>query len=512
MTVEALGLGKSYGSTRAVDELSFTLRPGVVTGFLGPNGAGKSTTMRLMLGLDRGDGRTLWDGEAARRARARDAHGRRAPRRQVLPPVAHARATTCACSRPRPRVPASRIDEVIRLVGLDTVARKRPSGFSLGMGQRLGLAGAILAEPKVLLLDEPANGLDPQSIQWLRDFLRHYAGAGQRRLRLEPPALRDVSSWPTTSSSSRPGGWWPTSRSTRSSHAAPATTCWCAAPTRSALAAALAAEGLAAVPEGADGLAVSDERHRPRRRRRVPGRGRRARAHPAYRLARGGLPRAHQRRAAVPDAGRRRDRRAALRVGAGHDRPVDADLAGARGDLRRGARLPRLRPAATSTARTATRSGAADRRLVRRLRVPAAALGGARLRVAAQAIGQEYRFGLIRLTLTAFPERGADPRRQARRGRRWSRRRHRAARYLGSWIGVVILHGHPLPPDGRRRRPTRRTSSAAWCSWCCGRCRAFALAGVTRQTAIGIAVPIVSRAHRRADPRGRAARTAPTGS
>ena len=177
MTVEAIGLGKSYGGTRAVDSLSFELRPGAVTGFLGPNGSGKSTTMRLMLGLDRGDGTTLWDGKrlvehdhvtrtVGAHLDAKFFHPSRSARN-------HLRMLATEAS-----VPTSRIDEVIRLVGLDAVAGKRPGGFSLGMGQRLGLAGAILAAPRVLLLDEPANGLDPQSIQWLRDFLRHYAAQG----------------------------------------------------------------------------------------------------------------------------------------------------------------------------------------------------------------------------------------------------------------------------------------------------------------------------------------------
>jgi ABC-2 type transport system ATP-binding protein len=177
MTVEAVGLGKSYGAVRAVDDLSFRLEPGAVTGFLGPNGAGKSTTLRLMLGLDRGDGTTLWDGRGLRdhdpvtrvvgaHLDAKFFHPSRSARNHLRLLATEA------------RVPASRVDEVLRLVGLDEVARARPSGFSLGMGQRLGLAGAILAEPGVLLLDEPANGLDPQSIQWLRDFLRHYAERG----------------------------------------------------------------------------------------------------------------------------------------------------------------------------------------------------------------------------------------------------------------------------------------------------------------------------------------------
>ncbi|MGE0818533.1 MAG: ABC transporter ATP-binding protein [Candidatus Nanopelagicales bacterium] len=177
MTVEAIGLGKTYGGTRAVDDLSFTLAPGMVTGFLGPNGAGKSTTMRLMLGLDRGDGSTLWDGRPLAQVSpvtttvgahldARFFHPTRSARN-------HLRMLATEAG-----VPATRVDEVLKLVGLESVERKKPKGFSLGMAQRLGLAGAILAQPKVLLLDEPANGLDPQSIQWLRDFLQHYAQQG----------------------------------------------------------------------------------------------------------------------------------------------------------------------------------------------------------------------------------------------------------------------------------------------------------------------------------------------
>ena len=177
MTVEAIGLGKTYGGTRAVDDLSFTLAPGMVTGFLGPNGAGKSTTMRLMLGLDRGDGSTLWDGRPLAQVSpvtttvgahldARFFHPTRSARNHLRMLATEAGVTT------------ARVDEVLKLVGLESVQRKKPKGFSLGMAQRLGLAGAILAQPKVLLLDEPANGLDPQSIQWLRDFLQHYAQQG----------------------------------------------------------------------------------------------------------------------------------------------------------------------------------------------------------------------------------------------------------------------------------------------------------------------------------------------
>jgi ABC-2 type transport system ATP-binding protein len=255
MTVEAIGLGKSYGSTRAVDSLSFELRPGVVTGFLGPNGAGKSTTMRLMLGLDRGEGTTLWDGKrlvehdhvtrtVGAHLDAKFFHPSRSARN-------HLRMLATEAS-----VPASRIDEVIRLVGLDAVAGKRPGGFSLGMGQRLGLAGAILASPRVLLLDEPANGLDPQSIQWLRDFLRHYAAQGnvvfvsshllsEMALMAEHlvviAAGRMLADEPLDSF---------VARSTRND-----VLVRCADP--ALLAAALHAAGVTSVPEGADGLAVA---------------------------------------------------------------------------------------------------------------------------------------------------------------------------------------------------------------------------------------------------------------
>lgn len=178
MAVKAMNLGKSYGPLRAVDDLSFTVKPGVVTGFLGPNGSGKSTTMRLMLGLDHGDGITTFDGnrlaEATSPARVVGAHldarsfhpGRNAR--------AHLRMLAAGSG-----ASYARVDEVMEMMGLAGVAGKRPKGFSLGMAQRLGLAGAILSEPQVLLLDEPANGLDPQSIHWMRTFLRSYAEQGR---------------------------------------------------------------------------------------------------------------------------------------------------------------------------------------------------------------------------------------------------------------------------------------------------------------------------------------------
>jgi ABC-2 type transport system ATP-binding protein len=175
--IEVRGLRKEYGPTVAVDDLSFNVPDGKVTGFLGPNGSGKSTTMRLMLGLDYGSGETLYDGKTLGQldsvTRTIGAHldakyfnPRRSARNHLRMLATEA------------KVPASRIDEVIREVGLESVANKAPGGFSLGMGQRLGLAGAILAQPKTLMLDEPANGLDPQSIHWLRDYLKDYARQG----------------------------------------------------------------------------------------------------------------------------------------------------------------------------------------------------------------------------------------------------------------------------------------------------------------------------------------------
>ena len=171
------GLGKSYGSTVAVDDLSFAVPDGEVTGFLGPNGSGKSTSMRLMLGLDFGAGSTSFDGEPLRSVEstsktvgahldAKSFHPKRSARNHLRMLGQEA------------RVPTSRVDEVIDLLGLESVAKKGPGGFSLGMAQRLGLAGAILAQPRNLILDEPANGLDPQSIHWLRDFLKSYAAEG----------------------------------------------------------------------------------------------------------------------------------------------------------------------------------------------------------------------------------------------------------------------------------------------------------------------------------------------
>jgi ABC-2 type transport system ATP-binding protein len=177
--IEVAGLTKRFGSTLAVDDLSFSVKPGRITGFLGPNGAGKSTTMRVVLGLVKPTaGATSVLGvqyrdlqHPVRRVGALletfDAHPGRSGRN-------HLRVLALAGGIPR-----SRVDEVLGLVELRDAGRRRVKGYSLGMRQRLGLAAALLGDPEVLVLDEPANGLDPQGIRWLRDFLRSLASEGR---------------------------------------------------------------------------------------------------------------------------------------------------------------------------------------------------------------------------------------------------------------------------------------------------------------------------------------------
>jgi len=176
--IEVRGLGKSFGSVRAVDDLSFEVAEGRVTGFLGPNGSGKTTTLRMLLGLV-----SVTDGTAT-------FGGRRYA--DLDHPVRHVGAALEATSfHPTRRagdhlksvalasgLPLSRVDETLELVGLTDVARRRVGKFSLGMRQRLQLATALLGDPEILILDEPANGLDPQGIQWLRQFIRGQASAG----------------------------------------------------------------------------------------------------------------------------------------------------------------------------------------------------------------------------------------------------------------------------------------------------------------------------------------------
>jgi ABC-2 type transport system ATP-binding protein len=177
--IEARNLTKRYGDTLAVNDLSFEVRPGRVTGFLGPNGAGKSTTMRMIIGLDRPtsgsvtiDGRSYADHERPLRKvgatlDAKAVHGGRSGYHHLL-----ALAQTNG-------IPRSRVSDVLELVGLESVARKRAGGFSLGMGQRLGIAAALLGDPEVLLFDEPVNGLDPEGIRWIRGLLQSLAKEGR---------------------------------------------------------------------------------------------------------------------------------------------------------------------------------------------------------------------------------------------------------------------------------------------------------------------------------------------
>ncbi|WP_327727781.1 ATP-binding cassette domain-containing protein [Streptomyces sp. NBC_00487] len=177
--IELDGLTKRYGEKVAVNNLTFAVRPGIVTGFLGPNGAGKSTTMRMILGLDRptaGDVRI--DGTHYDRLRdpltyigalldAKAVHGGRSAFHHLL------------CLAQSNGVPRARVHEVLDTVGLTSVAGKKAKGFSLGMGQRLGIAGALLGDPRILMFDEPVNGLDPEGIHWIRNLMKSLAAQGR---------------------------------------------------------------------------------------------------------------------------------------------------------------------------------------------------------------------------------------------------------------------------------------------------------------------------------------------
>ena len=177
--IEARGLVKRYGSTAAVNDLSFTIRPGLVTGFLGPNGAGKTTTMRLILGLDYPSAGTVTvNGQSFARLPdpmcqvgalldAGAVHGGRTARSHLL------------CLAQTNGIAPRRVDEVLGLVGLADVAGKRSGGFSLGMRQRLGIAAALLGDPQILMFDEPVNGLDPEGILWIRTLMRSLAAEGR---------------------------------------------------------------------------------------------------------------------------------------------------------------------------------------------------------------------------------------------------------------------------------------------------------------------------------------------
>jgi ABC-2 type transport system ATP-binding protein len=177
-TIAAHGLGKSYGGKPAVIDLSFDVQPGSVTGFLGPNGSGKSTTMRLMLGLDNGLGSTTFDGKPFSALSHPMRHVGALLEAKPFHPTRKARSHLRMLAAAN-AIPQKRVDEVLTLVGLTEVAKAKPKGFSMGMGQRLGLAAALLGDPHTLILDEPANGLDPQGIQWMRLFLKSLAAEGR---------------------------------------------------------------------------------------------------------------------------------------------------------------------------------------------------------------------------------------------------------------------------------------------------------------------------------------------
>ncbi|MFF3333778.1 ABC transporter ATP-binding protein [Streptomyces sp. NPDC002888] len=177
--IELEGLTKRYGEKVAVNNLTFAVRPGIVTGFLGPNGAGKSTTMRMMLGLDRPTaGHVRIDGRRYEQLKdpltyigalleAKGVHGGRSAFNHLL------------CLAQSNGIPKSRVHEVLDTVGLTAVARKKAKGFSLGMGQRLGIAGALLGDPRILMFDEPVNGLDPEGIHWIRNLMKSLAAQGR---------------------------------------------------------------------------------------------------------------------------------------------------------------------------------------------------------------------------------------------------------------------------------------------------------------------------------------------
>jgi ABC-2 type transport system ATP-binding protein len=177
--IEVQGLTKRYGEKTAVDELTFGIEPGKVTGFLGPNGAGKTTTMRLILGLDYPDAGTVTvDGrdyrdlgypmrEVGALLDAKAVHGGRSAYNHLL------------CLAQTNNLPKRRVGEVLELVGLSEVAKKRSKGFSLGMSQRLGIAATLLGDPRVLMFDEPVNGLDPEGILWIRNLMKALAAEGR---------------------------------------------------------------------------------------------------------------------------------------------------------------------------------------------------------------------------------------------------------------------------------------------------------------------------------------------
>ncbi|GGC61713.1 ABC transporter ATP-binding protein [Hoyosella rhizosphaerae] len=177
--IQVRGLTKAYGPTKAVDNLTFDVRPGIVTGFLGPNGAGKSTTMRMILGLDNPTaGTATINGKKYAELKQPLRHVGALLDAKWVHPNRSARSHLRWMAATN-GIPASRVDEVLELVGLSAVGKKKAGSFSLGMSQRLGLAATLLGDPEVLLFDEPVNGLDPEGIRWIRMFMQQLASEGR---------------------------------------------------------------------------------------------------------------------------------------------------------------------------------------------------------------------------------------------------------------------------------------------------------------------------------------------
>ncbi len=177
--IEARGLTKRYGDTLAVDNLSFSVSPGKITGFLGPNGAGKTTTMRMILGLDQPTKGTVTVNGKPFAASARPMHQIGALLDAKAVHGGRSAYNHLLCLAQTNNLPRKRVDEVLSLVGLTEVAKKRASGYSLGMGQRLGIAAALLGDPQILMFDEPVNGLDPEGILWIRTLMKALAAEGR---------------------------------------------------------------------------------------------------------------------------------------------------------------------------------------------------------------------------------------------------------------------------------------------------------------------------------------------
>ena len=297
--IEIQGLSKRFGDVAAVDDLSFTAREGAVTGFLGPNGAGKTTTLRMLLGLvaptrghrDRRRQRLRASSQSRSATSARCSRPRASTR-------AGARASTSACSPTAAGLPTARVDEVLEEVGLADAADRRVKGFSLGMRQRLGLASALLGAPQVLILDEPTNGLDPEGVHWLRQYLRAFADDGGSVL-VSSHLLAEVAQT-VDDVVIIAHGRLVTQSSLSDLAQRTQSGCARAYPARRSLRAALAAHGIAAELVGAgrrDGLRDDDRSGRTRRRR---SRHRDLRDGSRTLRPRGAVPRAHHHRRSNP--------------------------------------------------------------------------------------------------------------------------------------------------------------------------------------------------------------------